>query len=112
MKEAEKIHSTNTRGNQEKISTSTKNLMERRRHLKKKNDTNAAALKQLNKDFNKAVRKDLRQYNTNQITSVIEANKCMKVLRKRLTGDNKNICKHGQITSNKNEILIIVVEYL
>lgn len=68
---------------EEKINTETKELMEKRRKLKNKSDTNLVLLRQLNEDISKAVRKDLRQYNISQIAAVIEANKRLKVLGRK-----------------------------
>jgi len=64
-------------------------------------------LRQLNGDISKSVRRDVRQYNTNQVTTVIEENKSLRVLRRSVAGGKKNIYKladhQGQITSNRDE---------
>lgn len=77
----------------EKLSTSTKQLMEGRRNLINKHTTNVAELRRLNREISKAVRRDTRTYNTNEILKVIEQNKGMKSLRKPFSEGRKNICK-------------------
>lgn len=98
-----------------KISANTKQLMQRRRDLTDKHTTNATQLRQLNKEISKSIRKDLRTYNTNEISRIIEANKGTKCLRKTFQEGRKNISKlknaNNQITSNKTEILNIVENF-
>ncbi|XP_072380586.1 uncharacterized protein [Diabrotica undecimpunctata] len=116
IKNAEKKCNTNPRRDkEEKISQKTKRLMETQRELKNKNDTNARVLQQLNKDINKAVRKDVRQYNTKKITTVVEENKILKVLKRCQALGKKNIVKladrNGKVVTDKNKIIKVVEEF-
>ncbi|XP_072375816.1 uncharacterized protein, partial [Diabrotica undecimpunctata] len=89
--------------------------METRRKLKNKNDTNARVLQQLNKDINKAVRKDVRQYNTKKITTVVEENKSLKVLKRCQALGKKNIVKladrNGKVVIDKDKIIKVDEEF-
>ncbi|XP_072401688.1 uncharacterized protein [Diabrotica undecimpunctata] len=89
--------------------------METRRELKNKNDTNARVLQQLNKDINKVVKKDVRQYNTKKITTVVEENKSLKVLKRCQALSKKNIVKladqNGKGVTDKDEIRKVVEEF-
>jgi len=63
----------------------------------------------------KAVRTDIRNYNNKWVTKVIEENKSMRVLHKKLSKGKAEIIKleneRGQITSNREEILKIVEDF-
>lgn len=115
IKTAVKECQTQSTQRNEKLSTSTKQLMEGRRNLINKHTTNVAELRRLNREISKAVRRDTRTYNTNEILKVIEQNKGMKSLRKPFSEGRKNICKlakqNGQITTNKMEILKVVEDF-
>ncbi|XP_072401120.1 uncharacterized protein [Diabrotica undecimpunctata] len=116
IKNAEKKRNTNPRRDkEEKISEETKRLMETRRELKNKNDTNARVLQQLNKDINKAVRKDVRQYNTKKITTVVKENESLKVLKRCQALCKKNIVKiadrNGKVVTDKDKIIRVVEEF-
>lgn len=115
VKSAEEKYRTRSRGKEDKICTDTKKLMEKRRELKNKNDTNRDELRQLNRIISKAVRNDVRQYNTNQVTTDIEENQSLRVLRRSLAAGKKNTSKladqKGQITSNRDEIIKIVEKF-
>ncbi|KAH1028377.1 hypothetical protein HUJ05_001734 [Dendroctonus ponderosae] len=61
----------------------------------------------------KAIQNNFRTFNTNMVEKTIEENlKSLKVLRKKLSGGNRKICKlrnrEGRITTNKQDILRII----
>lgn len=99
----------------DKLSTTTRALMKTRRELPDKHSTNNDQLRQLNREISKAIRRDIRYYNTNEINKVIEDNRGMKSLRKTLSEGRKNINKledkNGHISTNKSEILDITKSF-
>lgn len=116
MKEAEGGCQVVAGRRRERLSNDTRRLMEERRSLGDRHSENAARLRELNRQISKAIRKDLRVYNTTEITRVIEENRGMKVLRKRLSEGRKQISKimdnkTGQVTTNKQDILRIAREF-
>lgn len=66
-------------------------------------------LKEANKQISKAIRKDLRSYKRKEIEQIIENNKSMKILRRKLSDGRKDICKirnhRGEFLTNRREIL-------
>lgn len=105
----------NLQEKKEKISRNTEHLMAQRRELREKHTKNSTEFRKLNKDIFKAIRKNMRNYNTEEVSKVIEENKSLKVLRKKLTVGSKNIFKlannEGQIRTNREEILQILEEF-
>lgn len=98
---------------EEKLSDSTKKLMEKRRNLIDKHQNNATQLREINKEISKAIRRDVRLHKTEEVTRVIEENRGMKVLRKKMSEGKKQFSKiidnkNGQTTTNKRDILQIV----
>ncbi|XP_072389526.1 uncharacterized protein [Diabrotica undecimpunctata] len=61
----------------DKLTQATKDLINKRRELKDKYTDNFITLRQLNKDITKCIRKDVRNYNTDYITQVIDKNKSL-----------------------------------
>ena len=117
MKEAEsKCDKSPGNRKDEKLSDSTKNLMEKRRNLEEKHGKNATQLREINKQISKSIRRDTRLYNTKEVTRVIEENRGMKVLRRKLSEGKKQISKiidnkTGKATTNKKDILRIVRDF-
>ncbi|KAH1021595.1 hypothetical protein HUJ04_011090, partial [Dendroctonus ponderosae] len=72
IQEARKESCSKIRKRQEKLSTNTLNMMKYRREVLDKYTTNYTSLRQLNKDISKAIRKDIRTYNTLQLEKRIE----------------------------------------
>lgn len=110
VKDAEKQYLIKQSRKEEKLSKETKTLMKKRRNMKSK-VVNFHKIKQLNMEISAAIRKDVRSYNTKQITEVIEKNRSLKVLRRRLKIGKKNICKlrdnEGNIKTDKIDIIKI-----
>lgn len=84
--------------------------MEMRRKMLGKYSENKEKLRRLNKDITRVIRKDVRNYNTKWITTVIEENKSMKVLRNKLSLGKKEITKlettaDGKVITNRIDIL-------
>lgn len=71
--------------------------------------TTAAELNEINKQISKAIRRDIRTYNKYQIEQIIENNKSMNVLRRKLESGKKQMMrikdKQGSITTNRKYIL-------
>ncbi|XP_072400307.1 uncharacterized protein [Diabrotica undecimpunctata] len=99
----------------EKISLKTKNLIEERRRLKDKYNTNYAEFSQLSKTINKEIRKDIRQHYMREVTRVIEKNTSLKVLRHNMSTGKKNIHKlrnkQDDIVTDKEEIVKTVEDF-
>jgi len=72
-------------------------------------------LRQLNKDISHSIRKDIRKYNTDWTTRIIEENKSMKELRRQLNPGKSDICKLenmiGETVTNKKQLLKVVEEF-
>lgn len=115
LKMAQERSISKDKTNKGKLSKNTKDLMTQRRVLRESFTQNQPALKQLDKNISKAIRKDIRKYNTDEIIRVIEKNKDIKILNKNLYGAKKNICKladqQGNVTSNREEILKVVEHF-
>lgn len=86
--------------------------MEKKSIEEKFKKKNATQLTEINEKISKVTQRDVRLYNTKKIARIIEENKGMKVLRKRLSESKKQISKiadkNGQIKTNKQDILNIV----
>lgn len=112
IKSAEKTHCSRRKTRDEKISQNTRELMRARNELRNKYDENYAQLRELNRRVSKAVRKDVRRFNSANINRIIQENKGLKVLKKKLSQGKKNICKlkdkQGNVKTNREEILKIV----
>lgn len=67
----------------EKLIEDIKNLLPSRREMKDKHTTKTAEIRISNKNISKAIKKDIRMYNTLQITIIIEQNKTLKVLKRK-----------------------------
>lgn len=115
LKDAQKRYKTSNVESNEKISETTKRLMRERRNLIDKHSSNLVRLRELNRNISKAIRKDVRKFNTDKITKVIEDNKNMKVLRRNLSVGKKDIYKlknkHGNLTTSRSDILKIVEDF-
>lgn len=74
-------------------------MLEKRRNLTDKHQNNATQLREINKEISKAIRRDVRLHKTEEISRVIEENRGMKVLRKKLSEGKKQLSK---IIDNKN----------
>lgn len=113
-KAQKKCENKQTRKN-EKLSEDTRDLMQRRREMKDKHTTNTTELRSLNKSISKAIRKDIRSFNTKEINNTIEQNKSLKVLKRKLRPGTRNIFKlknkHGHIKYEQQEILKVTEEY-
>lgn len=100
---------------EEKLSKFTKRLMDKRRAMRSEQLTTVDELRDINKQISKAIRRDLRTFNQNEIRRTIENNKSMKVLRKSLQSGTAGITKirdhQGYITTNREEILKIVEDF-
>lgn len=59
--------------------------MNKIRELKVKHIINSKKLRELTKEITKAIRSDVRKYNTKHISQGIEKNKCLKILRWKLS---------------------------
>ncbi|KAF2884493.1 hypothetical protein ILUMI_21689 [Ignelater luminosus] len=72
-------------------------------------------LRNIKKEISKAIRADVKKYNTKDIKRVIEENKELKVLRKSTSEDEKNTNRltkrNSQLTTNKTEILNTVKKF-
>ncbi|XP_050465081.1 uncharacterized protein LOC126858648 [Cataglyphis hispanica] len=115
LKMAQEKFTSKDKTNKGKLSKNTKDLMTQRRVLRENPTQNQPALKQLNKNISKAVRKDIRKYNTDEIIRVIEKNKGIKILNKNLYDTKRSVCRlmdqQGNVTSNKEEILKVVEHF-
>lgn len=89
--------------------------MQRRREMKEKHIANITELRSLNPDISKAIRRDIRNFNTKGITNIIEQHKSLKVLKRRLGTGTRNIYKlknkQGHTIYEQQEILKIIKEY-
>lgn len=89
--------------------------MQKRREIKDKHTTNAAELRSLNKNFSKAARKDIWNFNTKDISNTIEQNKSLNVLKRKLMTGTRNIYKlknkQVHIIYEQQEILKTIKEY-
>lgn len=114
LKEAEKLCPINNK-NSGRLSQNTKSLLDERRQLRNKYDTNLAVLRNLNKEIQKEIRNDIRQYNTREISRVIEENKSLRVLRQTMATGKKNIHKlkdkQGQVVNDREKILEVVESF-
>ena len=112
LREAEKECCPNVKKNNDKLSQSTKKLLDERRNLRDKYDYNFTALKSLNKEIHRGIRHDVRQYNAREISRVIEENKSLKVLKQNMSAGRKNIHKlknkQGQTINDREKILEVV----
>ena len=83
--------------------------------MRNRYEVNFGEIRQLIKKISKEIRKDIRNYNTERISQVIEDNKSMKVLRRKLNEGTKNICrlknKRGEIKTNRDDILKIAQDF-
>lgn len=115
IKSAEKEHCSRRKTKDEKISQDTKELMRARHELKNKYEENYAQLRELNKQISKAVRRDVRRFNSDNINKTIQENKGLKVLKKKLSQGKKDIYKlrdkQGIVRTNREEILKIVESF-
>lgn len=115
IKKAEEKHCPKNNKKEEKLSANTKKLMEERREMKDKYGENITALRKLSKKISKSIRTDVRKFNTEMITNVIENNKSLKVLRRKISEENKNICRlrnrQEKTTTSKKEMLKIVEHF-
>ncbi|XP_056633464.1 uncharacterized protein LOC130443041 [Diorhabda sublineata] len=100
---------------EEKISKNTKDLIRQRKLLVEQQKEDTSEIRTLNKTISKEIRKDLRKYNTEKTRQVIEENKSMKVLRRRLADGKKKIVKlkdnNKKETNNRRELVKIVEEF-
>ena len=98
-----------------KLSQNTRQMIQERRDLRSKGIVANNELKEANKKVAKAIRRDIRAFNTNYIQHTIEENKSMKVMRRKLGIGKKHIfklkTKQGAITTNREEILKIVEDF-
>ncbi|XP_072392105.1 uncharacterized protein [Diabrotica undecimpunctata] len=101
--------------NEEKLSTDTRNLMKQRNLITERNDPNGEQKRKINREVKKAIRKDLRKYNTLKIEQTIENNKGLKSLRRKLNNGKSQIVKiknkTDEITTNREELLTIVEDF-
>lgn len=116
LKETEKECCPAVTTRKEKLSQDTKELLNKRRQLTEKYDSNYTTLKELNKNIHRSIRRDVREANTSEITRVIEENKSLKVLRRYMnsTGNKKMYrikSREGDITTDKMEILEVVESF-
>ncbi|XP_072380898.1 uncharacterized protein [Diabrotica undecimpunctata] len=83
--------------------------------MKDKDTVNISELMNLNKTISKAVRKDIRDFNTIETTNTIEQNKSLKVLKRKLNTGTRNIYKlknkQGHAVYEQQEIIKIIEEY-
>lgn len=89
---------------QSKLSEATMRKMKQRRDMRSEELTTAEELRQINKEVSKAIRRDIRTHNQNQIEQTIENNKSMKVLRRKLESGKKQMTKvkdkQGHVRTN------------
>lgn len=116
LKETEKKCCPAVVGHKEKLSQNTRGLLDERRQLTEKYDSNYTILKKLNKDIHRSIRKDIRENNTREVTRIIQENKSLKILRRNMNNTgNKNMYrvkrKDGVITTDKTEILEVVESF-
>jgi len=104
-----------TQKKENKLSQHTLQLMSDRRQLLQQENVDYREVRELNKDISKNIRKDIRNYNNEQIEKTIDQNKSLKVLRKKLTNGKKEILKlknrQGRETTNREELLQVVEEF-
>lgn len=93
IEETQRKHCTGL-DKKERIPTkTTRDLINSRRQKPKDRWMNTYELNALNRNISKATREDKRNYNKKWITNLIEENKGMKVLRRRLAEGKQNITK-------------------
>lgn len=111
LKVATKVVVTQRKKRNTKFSEETKKLIDKRRMSQRGSDEYLA----INKQTKKAIRKDLRSYNTKMITEVIEANSSMKVLRSNLSKGRREIRKikndKGEIVTNSEDLVKTVASF-
>lgn len=100
---------------QSKLSEATMRKMKQRRDMRSEELTTAEELRQMNREVSKAIRRDIRKYNQNQIEQTIQDNKSMKVLRRKLESGKKQMTKVkdklGHIITNREDILKAVEDF-
>lgn len=115
LKQAQEKCCSKNQKDEEKLSLSTKTLLEERRQLKDKYGTNLPKTRELDKQITKNIRKDIRDYNTRKISKIIEENKSLKIFRRKQQMGKKNIYKlkntRGEIITDKQEILQTVEQF-
>uniref|UniRef100_A0A6P7GEC1 Spermatogenesis-associated protein 17-like n=1 Tax=Diabrotica virgifera virgifera TaxID=50390 RepID=A0A6P7GEC1_DIAVI len=84
-------------------------------HLTDKYGTNLTKIRELNKQITKNIRKDIKDYNTRELSKVIEENKSLKVFLRKQSIGKKNSYKEkntkGEKIRHKQEILQAVGTY-
>ncbi|XP_044766144.1 craniofacial development protein 2-like [Coccinella septempunctata] len=100
---------------EEKLSHSTRQMIQERRDLRSKGIVANNELKEANKKVAKAIRRDIRAFNTGHIQQTTEDNKSMRVMRRKLGIGKKHIIKlktkQGITTTNREEILKTVEDF-
>ena len=100
---------------QSKLSATTLTLMEERRNWNKSEDTSSSAYKALRRKTFRAIRRDIRLFNTERIQEAIQQNKGSKVFAKHLTIGQSQLTKlkndAGHTVNSKPEILKVVEEF-
>lgn len=87
-------------------------LMKQRREMTRKNNEE---YRKISREITKEIRKNKRQQNNEMIAEVIEENKSLKVLRRKMALGKKEMTrikdKNGNIVTNKKEILKVTEDF-
>ncbi|KAG7308870.1 hypothetical protein JYU34_006132 [Plutella xylostella] len=95
---------------EQKLDPSTLSLMEERRKMKEHKD-----IQEINKVIHRAIRRDLRKFNTKIITETITQNRGPKVFRRKLNKNRQQIFKLknklGIVVADRDQVLEIVEDF-
>ncbi|KAI5651295.1 hypothetical protein NE865_00539 [Phthorimaea operculella] len=98
-----------------KLTPETLLLLSQRREMTNSNTTDLRERNTINKEIKKAIRTDIRAYNTRTIEKTIQDNRGPKVFRKKLNKDKMEINKltnsAGNIVMDRDGIVRIVEEF-
>lgn len=75
---------TNNKGETQKLSEDTQNLIDKRRQLLQNRVYNKLELIELNKTTKKKIREDMRRYRNLKVKETLEDNKSLKDLKKKM----------------------------
>lgn len=98
-----------------KISDDTQKLIERRKTIRPDRDNRKVEWDELNKQTKKAIRRDIRQYNTKIILEMIETNRGPKAIKKRINLGKQELVKiqneQGKTITEREDILQVIEKY-
>ncbi|KAI5644625.1 c-type lysozyme/alpha-lactalbumin family domain-containing protein [Phthorimaea operculella] len=103
------------RPSEAKLTPDTLDLISQRREMQNNTTSDQRELNNINKAIKKAIREDIRAYNTRTIAKTIEDNRGPKVFQKKLNKNKMEINKltdsAGNIVTDRDQIIKIVEEF-